>query len=88
LLIIQHDKVAICDIEAGEVIDGGFSVVDVLVDDEGRSARVLVGADADLANRAVFAEDVVHLLARYVERKVAYVQNAVYLRRQPRVPFP
>jgi len=88
LLIIQHDKVAIRHIEAGEVIDSGFGIVDVLVDDEGRSARVLVSANADLANRAVFAEDIVHLLARYVEGKVAHVQDAVYLRRQPRVSLP
>lgn len=87
-MIIENDEVAVGDVEAGEVVDGGFGVVDVLVDDESGSASVLVGADADLANGAVFAKDVVHLLAGDVEGKVPNVQHAVHLRRKPRVPLP
>lgn len=53
LLVVQHDEVAVGDVEAGEVIDGGLGVVDVLVDDEGGAASVLARADSDLPNGAV-----------------------------------
>ena len=85
LLVVQHDEVAVGDVEAGEVIDGGLGVVDVLVDDEGGAASVLARADSDLPNGAVLAEYVVHLFARYVERQVPNVEYAVHLRWQPRV---
>ena len=79
LLVVEHDEVAIGDVEAGEVVDGGLGVVDVLVDDEGGAPGVLVGADPDLADRAILAEDVVHLLAGDIERKIPHVQHPVHL---------
>ena len=69
------------------MVDGGLGVVDVLIDDEGGAASVLVGADSDLADGTVLAEDVVHLFAGDVEWQVADVENSVHLRRQPRVAF-
>lgn len=87
LLIVENDEIPIGDVEAREVVDGGFCVVDVLVDDKGRAASILVGADSDLADGTVLAEDVVHLFAGDVEWQVADVENSVHLRRQPRVAF-
>ena len=62
LLIVENDEVPIGDVEAREMIDGGLGVIDVLVDNERGAASVLVGADSDLADGTVLAEDVVHLL--------------------------
>ena len=85
MLVVEHDQVPVRDVEPGEMVHGLFRVVDVLVDDEGRAFRVLVASDSYLANRAVLAEDVVHLLARYVEGEVPDVEHAVYFRWEPRV---
>ncbi|KAF1864171.1 hypothetical protein Lal_00048736 [Lupinus albus] len=63
LLVIENDEVTISNVETREVIDGGFGVVDILVDHEGGATCVLVGADTDLAYGTVFAEDIVHLFA-------------------------
>lgn len=87
LLIVENDEIPIGDVEAREVVDGGLGVVDVLVDDKGGAASILVGADSDLADGTVLAEDVVHLFAGDVEWQVADVENSVHLRRQPRVAF-
>lgn len=87
-LVVEHDEVAVGDVEAGEVVDGVLGVVDVLVDDVGGAARFLGVAQPDLPDRAVLAEDVVHLLARDVERQVPHVENPVHLRRETRVPLP
>lgn len=87
-LVVEHDEVAVGDVEAGEVVDGVLGVVDVLVDDVGGAARVLGVAQPDLPDRAVLAEDVVHLLARDVKRQVPHVQHPVHLRREARVPLP
>ena len=88
LLVIEDDEVAIGDVEAGEMVDRSLGVVDVLVDNEGCAASVLVGAQPDLADCSILAEDVVHLLARDVEREVAHVKHTVHLRRKPSVPLP
>ncbi|KAF7114132.1 hypothetical protein RHSIM_RhsimUnG0098200 [Rhododendron simsii] len=82
---VEHDVVAVGDVEAREVVDGGLGVVDVLVDHEGGGPGVLAIADADLAYGALLAEDVLHLLARDVEGEVADVQYAVHVRRESRV---
>uniref|UniRef100_A0A2P2IK38 Uncharacterized protein MANES_01G177500 n=1 Tax=Rhizophora mucronata TaxID=61149 RepID=A0A2P2IK38_RHIMU len=88
LLVVQNDQVPVGDVEAREVVHSRLGVVDVLVDDEGGSASVLVGSDPDLADRPVLPEDIVHLLARDVEREVADVENPVHLRRKSGVPLP
>uniref|UniRef100_A0A1J3DJ41 Uncharacterized protein n=1 Tax=Noccaea caerulescens TaxID=107243 RepID=A0A1J3DJ41_NOCCA len=85
VLVIQDDEVAIRDVEAGEMVDGVLRVVDILVNDEGRAFGVLVAADPNLANPAVLAEYIVHLLARYVERKVPNVEHSIDLRWEPGV---
>jgi hypothetical protein len=85
LLVVEYDEVAVGHVEAGEVVYGGLGVVDVLVDHEGRASRVLARPHPDLPYRPVLPKDVVHLLARYVERQVPHVQHAVHLRRKPRV---
>ena len=85
--MVENNEVPIGDVEAGEVVDGSLGIVDVLVDNEGGAARVLVGADLDLADGTVLAEDVVHLLAGDVDWQVADLEDPVHLRRQPRVAF-
>ncbi|KAL8139290.1 hypothetical protein V2J09_005311 [Rumex salicifolius] len=87
-LVIENNQVPVGDVEAGEMFDGGLSVVDILVDDEGGSPGVLVGADTNLPYGAVLAEDVVHLFAGDVERQVPNIQHSVHLRRKPRVRLP
>jgi hypothetical protein len=52
-----------------------LAIVDVLVDNESRGACVLVGPNANLANRAILAEDIVHLLRRDVERQIPDVYS-------------
>jgi hypothetical protein len=87
-LVVEHDEIAVGDVEAGEVVDGVLGVVYVLVDDVGGAARVLGVAQPDLPNRAVLAEDVVHLLARDVERQIPHVQHPVHFGWEARVPLP
>jgi hypothetical protein len=67
LLVIEHDKVAIGHVEAGEVVDGGLGVVYVLVYHEGHAKRVLAHPHPNLPYNPVLPKDAVHLLARYVE---------------------
>ncbi len=51
----------------------------VLVDDEGGAPRLRRCPEADLAEGAELAEDVVHLLARDLVGEVAHVEDAVHL---------
>ena len=70
------------------MIDGGFRIVDIFVNDESCAASVFVCSDSDLTNCAVFAEDIVHFFAGDVEGKVADVQDAVYFRWKTGVSLP
>lgn len=49
---------------------------------------VALRTEANLADRAVLAKDIVHLVARDLEREVAHVENAVDLRREARLEVP
>lgn len=41
-LVVEDDEVAVRDVEAREVVHGVLGIVDVLIDDECRTARVLI----------------------------------------------
>jgi hypothetical protein len=47
-----------------------LGILDVLVDNESRGVCVHVGPNASSANRAILAEDIVHLLRLDVERQI------------------
>lgn len=85
LLVVQHDQIPIRNVETGEVIHRRLSIVDILVDNERCTSSILVRPNPNLPNRAVLAENIVHLLAGYVKRQISDIQNSVDLRRQPRV---
>lgn len=76
---VEDDQVAAADVEAGEVVRGVFGVKDVLEDDEGCPSRGLRVPQADLADRAVFPEDVVDLLGRDGEGEVADEEDPVLM---------
>merc|ERR1712118_103660 len=62
LLVIQHNEVAPTHVEAGEMVNCCFSVVDVLKYDERCAACVRRISEADLADCTKFSKDVVHFL--------------------------
>ena len=62
VFVIQHDEIAIRDVESAQLFQRGFGVVNVLVHHVRGAFRRPRVPDADLTYRAVFAEDVVHVL--------------------------
>ena len=60
--VVEGDQVPASDIEAVEVFDSFFGVVNVIVDDEGSAFFISFGAFADLSYRAKSGEDLVELL--------------------------
>lgn len=76
-LIVEDDEIAIADVKARQMIARVFRVENVLEDDERGAARLGRIADANLSDRAVLAEDVVHLLARDLVGQIAYVENPI-----------
>ena len=68
---VENNQVSAADVEAREVVGGVFGVEDVLEDDEGGALCGLAVPQADLADRAVLAEDVVDLLRGDREGEVA-----------------
>ena len=81
-LVIQHDQVAVRDVESAEVLARLLGVVDVLVDDVGGALGRLGRPEANLSQGAVFTEYLVHVLAADVEGEVTDVQRAVDLGRE------
>jgi hypothetical protein len=82
-LVVQHHQVPSSYIETGKVIDGIFGIVNVLVHDKGRAARVLVLiAQADLVHGPVFTKYGVQFVRGDVEWQISDVQDAIHLGRQ------
>ena len=78
-VVVQHDEVSIRHVESAEVVHRLLGVVDVLVHHVGGALRVLLVPESDLADGAVLAEDVVHLVGGDVEGKITHVEHAVHL---------
>ena len=64
---IQHDQVSVGDVKPAQFLQRCFGVVDVLVDDVRGAFGVAGLSESNLANRAVFPEDVVHVFVGDVE---------------------
>jgi hypothetical protein len=60
--VVEGDEVSASDVEAVEVLDCVFGVVDVFVDDEGSAFFISFRAFADLSYWAESGEDLVELL--------------------------
>ena len=67
VFVIQHDEIAIRDVESAQLFQRGFGVVNVLVHHVRGAFRRPRVPDADLTYRAVFAEDVVDVLVGNAE---------------------
>ena len=64
---IQHDQISVGDVKPAQFLQRRFGVVDVLVDDVRGAFSVARLSESNLANRAVFPEDVVHVFVGDVE---------------------
>ena len=82
VFVIQHDEIAIRDVESAQLFQRGFGVVNVLVHHVRGTLRRPRVPDANLTYRAVFAEDVVDVLVGNAEGQIADVQNAIDLGRE------
>ena len=82
VFVIQHDEIAIRDVESAQLFQRGFGVVNVLVHHVRGTLRRPRVPDANLTYGAVFAEDVVDVLVGNAEGQIADVQNAIDLGRE------
>ncbi len=67
-LMVQHDEVAVLNAEAGQVVARVFRVEDVVIHNKCSADCGFGGAHANLADGAVFAEQLVHLVRGYFKR--------------------
>ena len=74
--MVQHDEIAILEVEAVQLVAGALGVHDIFVDDEGGAFGVCRDALADLAEGAEFAEEVEEVVGADVVGEVLDEEGA------------